>query len=620
MRRRAITALRRLLVPMAAVLFGVLVAIGVSSSGILDRVESDSIDARFSLRSVDPPDNIVVVQIGDEDIDTIGRWPFRRTKHAIAVDRLRKAGARLIVYDVQFTEESENPDDDWALYDALGRAGGGVLATSTSDANGHTHVLGGERWLKKIHARAAAANLPAEEGGIIRRYEPFTGKLASIAVVAARRVRPDAAPLSSFPDGHAWIDFRGRPGSFPTLSFADVIAKRPHFDPSQVRGKIVVIGASAPTLQDRHPTPTSGEKLMAGPEIQANAIWTALHDNPLRDGPGWIGRLAIALLALLPPLGMIGRRRFLMTLLVTTALAAGYAAVAMALFTHDLVVPFVIPLVALIASTAAAVLSGALLERAERRRVSRANLALKEELNDAHLEIVRRLAIAAESHDDETGGHIERISHLTHRLALAAGLPAEEAELIRHASLMHDVGKIATPDAILRKPGKLTDEEWVKMRQHTVEGARILQGSRSRLVQLAETIALSHHEKWDGSGYPNGVVGEAIPISGRITAVCDVFDALVSKRVYKGAWTMEQALDEIRDQAGRHFDPRLVEAFMEIVPDLPRWLTGGSTSTPADAIMREAAKDPAPTFVATVDAAPAAQPPAAPAEPTRARV
>jgi len=369
-------------------------------------------------------------------------------------------------------------------------------------------------------------------------------------VVAAQRLgkRP------RFPDGRlAWIDFRGAPGTFPTHSFADLVGGR--IKPAELRGKVVVIGASSPTLQDVHPTPTSGSGLMSGPEIQANALWTALHGNPLRDAAGWAGTLATLLLAVLAPLAMV-RRRFVLTVVFATLLAATYAIAAQALFNDGWVVPVAGPLLALATATLVALVVGGLLEARDRRRVARRNQVLQAELRDAHLEIVRRLAIAAESHDDQTGGHIERISGLTHRLALAAGMSEHDAEMIRHASLMHDVGKIATPDAVLRKPGKLDDEEWTIMRRHTLEGARILAGSRSRLVQMAESIAMTHHERWDGTGYPNGLARDDIPIEGRITAVCDVFDALMSRRHYKAAWSLEDTLAELRAQSGRQFDPR----------------------------------------------------------------
>ena len=560
------------------------VAVVLGSAGAFDRLENDTVDARFSLRQTETPDDIVVVAIDDETIDRLRGWPISRRRHARAVERADAAGARLIVYDVQFTEPSDDPGADLALYDAIGRAGGAVLATSTSDDRGRTEVLGGDESLAAIDSRAGSANLPAEEGGVIRHYEPATGRLAALAMVAAQRVDPAAAARAEFPEGHAWIDFRGGPGTFRTVQFLDLIEGR--VPRSLLQDKIVVIGASAPTLQDLHPTPTSGSRLMSGPEIQANAIWTALRGNPLRDAAGWAGTLAAALLAMLAPLAMV-RRRFLLTVVIATVLGAVHVVASHLLFSRGIVVDVVMPLTALLASTAAAITGGAVVEARERRRVARKNDRLREELNEAYLEIVRRLAIAAESHDDQTGGHIERISELTHRLALAVGVAEHEAEMIRHASLMHDVGKIATPDAVLQKPGKLTDAEWVVMRRHTTEGARILTGSRSRLVQMAEEIALTHHERWDGSGYPRRLQGQDIPLVGRITAVCDVFDALISKRHYKEAWTLQDALAEIARQAGRQFDPRLVEAFLALVPELPASLIGGHPG--ADQILRETA-------------------------------
>ncbi len=169
-----------------------------------------------------------------------------------------------------------------------------------------------------------------------------------------------------------------------------------------------------------------------------------------------------------------------------------------------------------------------------------------------------------ESRDGETGAHVERISRLCHDLALACGLDAAQAEEIGQASIMHDVGKIAVPDHILYKPGKLDDDEWAIMRTHATLGGDILAGSRVPVIQTAETIARTHHERWDGTGYPDRLSGEDIPLAGRICAVCDVFDALTSERPYKAAWTVEEALDEIREQSGHHFDPRLVDHFLAL--------------------------------------------------------
>ena len=179
------------------------------------------------------------------------------------------------------------------------------------------------------------------------------------------------------------------------------------------------------------------------------------------------------------------------------------------------------------------------------------------ELDDAHLDTLERLALAAEFRDDETGRHTERVGEAAAVLAAALGLPDEEVFLIRRAAPLHDVGKIGIPDSVLRKPGALTEAEWVTMKQHTTIGARILSGGRSRVVRLAELIALSHHEHWNGGGYPRGLAGEAIPLVGRIAMVADVFDALSSERVYRGAWGVIQVLNFIRDHAGRRFDPRI---------------------------------------------------------------
>ena len=181
------------------------------------------------------------------------------------------------------------------------------------------------------------------------------------------------------------------------------------------------------------------------------------------------------------------------------------------------------------------------------------------ELDDAHLDTLERLALAAEFRDDETGRHTERVGEAAAVLAAALGLPDEDVFLIRRAAPLHDVGKIGIPDSVLRKPGALTESEWVTMKQHTTIGARILSGGRSRVVRLAELIALSHHEHWNGGGYPHGLAGEAIPLVGRIAMVADVFDALSSERVYRGAWSVIQVLNFIRDHAGRRFDPRIAE-------------------------------------------------------------
>jgi putative two-component system response regulator len=196
------------------------------------------------------------------------------------------------------------------------------------------------------------------------------------------------------------------------------------------------------------------------------------------------------------------------------------------------------------------------------------SLVQAEEVRETRLQIIRCLGAAAEYRDNETGLHIVRMSHYAWRLAREIGYSDEAADELLNAAPMHDVGKIGIPDAVLLKPGKLDAAEWAIMRQHTVIGARIIGEHASGLLRLAATIALRHHEKWDGSGYPDGLAGEAIPLAARIIALVDVFDALTSVRPYKPAWPVEDAVAHIRKESGRHFDPALVEAFLRCLPDI----------------------------------------------------
>lgn len=196
------------------------------------------------------------------------------------------------------------------------------------------------------------------------------------------------------------------------------------------------------------------------------------------------------------------------------------------------------------------------------------SLVQAHEVMTTRLQIVQCLGRAAEYKDNETGMHVVRMSHYARTLAKAMGFPDQVADELLHAAPMHDVGKIGIPDAILTKPGKLSDYEWMVMKQHTVIGAEILGQHPSGLLNLAATIARSHHERWDGTGYPDGLKGENIPVAARIVAVADVFDALTSERPYKHAWPVDEALDFIRQQRGQHFDPAVVDVFIEHLPEI----------------------------------------------------
>src|SRR4051794_10804026 len=536
---------------------------------LLPGVQSDTVALRFPARQATTPNDVVVVGIDDVTFSDLSlQWPFPRRYHAKAIDRLKAAGARTIVYDVQFTEPTDDRDDE-ALFESVRRAGNVVLATSETDDRGRTNVLGGDANVAAAHAVVGASNLPTGAGGVFEKVTHSALGIDTLAVAAAKRAGATVPKASDFPSGGAWIDYAGGPGTVRTVSFSDVY--RGKVDPSVFRGKTVVVGASAPALQDVHATPASPHAVMSGPEIQANAIRTVSHGLSVRSAPLWYDLFAIVMLAMAPALAGL-RARPLAIGLVAPLVGIGWIAAAQLAFSAGWLVAVVWPLAALLMGTTGTIAARYLAELGERRRVTVYSELLErrvhertEELRETQLEIVRRLAQAAESRDGDTGQHIERMSLLCERLALAIGWSVTDAELLRHAAALHDVGKIGIPDRVLLKPGKLDDEEWKVMKTHAMIGASMLADSRSELLQVAESIARTHHERWDGTGYPARLRAEEIPLVGRICSICDVYDALVSPRPYKDPWAADDAIAEITAQSGRQFDPQLVEAFVGLL-------------------------------------------------------
>ncbi|MCS6918850.1 MAG: response regulator [Fimbriimonadales bacterium] len=204
----------------------------------------------------------------------------------------------------------------------------------------------------------------------------------------------------------------------------------------------------------------------------------------------------------------------------------------------------------------------ALLRIQNHMEIRRLHQTRTRELELARVEILERLARAAEYRDDTTGQHIVRVGRLSEQIGRVMGLNEELLFQLRHAAPLHDVGKIGIPDSILRKSGALSPEEWQVMQQHTVIGARILEGCPYPVIQMAHQIALTHHERWDGEGYPQGLQGEQIPLWGRIVAVADAYDAMTSDRPYRPAMSHEQSVEIIRAERGRQFDPSVVDAFL----------------------------------------------------------
>ena len=555
----------------AVALLACAAGLGARESGALEPLEREALKARFDVRGPEPVEGLLVVGI---DADTFNdlqiRWPFKRSLHGRVVGELHQAGARTIVYDVQFTEQTKLRED-LALYNALGDAGGGILATSESD-NGRTNVLGGDGNLRAIHARAAASDLRNDTSGAIASFPREIAGLDSIAVATTERLTGESPDPEGFRDGKAWIDYRGPPGTVPTVSFSDVL--HGNVPESEIRGRIVVVGGTAPTLRDVHSTPVGGEELMAGAEVQANAIWTALAGLPLRSAAPPLNLAILILLAMLAPLA---RWRLPLGAVsgVTVLAGAAFLAGAQLAFESGMILDVAAPLVALVIGAFGAIAWSEFAERRVRYRVSRDNELLEQrvrertaDLADAEREIAHRLGVAVEWRDAETGVHIERMGRMCERLAREVGMSVVEAELLRHASALHDVGKVGIPDDVLLKPAKLDPAEWAKMKTHTTIGASILSGSKSALVQMAEQIARSHHERWDGSGYPDGLEGDEIPLAARICAVCDVFDALLSPRPYKAPWPLPEVVRELALLRGTHLDPALVDAFLPLAGDL----------------------------------------------------
>jgi adenylate cyclase len=344
-RAKRLRSLLLLIVAVIAAGLGVL----AYSTDLLKGLEFDSVDARFSIRGEQPaPPDMIVVEIDDSTFQDLRlRWPFRRTVHAKVVDRLHRDRARVIAYDVQFSEASENVADDEALLRAVGRARNVVLGFTETDERGHANALGtgGDAVLASVGARAGSATLPPEAGGVLRKMAYAVGGLKSFSIVAAERANGRPIRRSTVPDGGAPIDYRGPPGTFRHVSFGSVA--RGKVAPGLFRDKTVIVGASSPSLQDVHATPTTGGELMSGPEVQANAIWTARKGFPLRETPGWLDVLLILVLGALPA---AASRRFsaLVVGMGTLVVVAGYCVAAQIGFDQGHILPFVYPIGALL--------------------------------------------------------------------------------------------------------------------------------------------------------------------------------------------------------------------------------------------------------------------------------
>jgi adenylate cyclase len=321
------------------------VMLGLYALDALKTLELRSVDTRFSVRGTQPqPKDLAVVAIDTATFNDLKvQWPFPRRFHAQVLDQLRKDGAKAVAFDVQFTEPTTRRDDN-ALIDAVGRAKNIVLATTEVDDKGHTAIFGGDQVLRSIGAKAGNALLPNDAGGTIRRTWYDARKLKTLGIVTAEDVLGKKIPRSALGGTTAWIDYRGGPGTIQTSSYSDV--KDGNFRTGTFKGRTVVIGPAAPTLGDVHPTSVTGQDLMSGAEIQANAIWTAQHGFPLQPLATWWTPLLIVLMAMAAPAAFLGLKPR-EAVLVLVLLALVYTVGSQMLFNRGTIVPVVYPMIAL---------------------------------------------------------------------------------------------------------------------------------------------------------------------------------------------------------------------------------------------------------------------------------
>ncbi len=358
---RRLTALLLLAAAVGAVALG----IAGYATGALKRADLSTVDLRFHVRGTQaPPADVVLVAIDDASIGQVDQWPFPRGLHAKVIDQLSAAGAKVIAYDVQFTEPSGDPRQDDRLITATRRAGNVVLATTEVDAQGRTRIFGGGRGLRISRGIPSSAQLPNDPGAIVRRTELSDSGLDTFPVAAARAFRDGDLPLPARND--QWIDFPGPGGTITTIPYAKALSGA--FDPSLVRGKVVVVGATASSLQDLHTTSTTGRQKMPGPEVQADAIQTALDGFPLQPAPGWVDVALIVLLGAAAPLLAI-RLKVLWALLLTALLAGLTALGAQLAFDAGVIVSVVYAGVACLIATIAMIALKGMASAFERERV-----------------------------------------------------------------------------------------------------------------------------------------------------------------------------------------------------------------------------------------------------------
>lgn len=560
-------------------------------AGFMRPAQSGLTDLMFPTEGGDP--GTVVVGVDAASVRQLGEWPWPRELQAELVSTLHQAGAKAIVLDAIYDRERE---DDAALVAAIREAGIVVIGAILSPGlrPGRLPTVGDDTYIPiSAIAEAAAAvgfvDFPTDSDGVVRTAPLVAAddrghllpslSFAAFSLLAGQgpgaiTVRPAGLQVADrlIPTDNRKlmrIDFSSRFASQKSAGHTSAVEVLSGLKTKKIEGKVVFVGVTEVLTKDLEDTPVDKAKGSPGVMIHAQAFQTMRARTFITP----VGALEVLAWAFVLAFGAaaagMGRRLWIGSAVALVCVGAYFVIAAVRFEASGSQMNLLWPPVAAALGTVSTIGLRFVAERARRREVER----LYEHLlatSVPDIEELEKLAQFAELKDDDTGKHIYRVGGYSQLIALASGLSEERAQTICDASKLHDSGKMGVPDAVLRKPGKLTDEEFDVMRRHPRDGHQRLEDSQSELIRIAAVIAHNHHERWDGSGYPNRTRGEDIPLEARIVAIADVFDALTSKRPYKEPWEPQRALDEIVRCAGTHFDPSLVEHFRGIFEDVVR--------------------------------------------------
>ncbi len=616
---------------MLITLIGIILIFFTDYVGLFEGINAYIYDLSFRIRgSNKPSENIIIVGIDEQTLAQLGRWPLRRIHYTTLLDRMREAS--VVGFDVIFSEQTEDDALLADAIRRQGKVILPVYFERGLNRIEPLPSLSPYR-LGHIHIEKGIDNVVREVFHTLHQKGTQAPSLSSVAyeitahTAMKRQPPPNTTSGALFQSDPAKINYYGKPGTFHHVSMLDII--KGEYPPAFFNGKIVLIGLTAPGLVDMISTPFSQQRdQMSGVEVHANILNNILDVNAIQDVDEWIiwaAAVAFSVLcfflfirfsekkaALLWLLSLVtitlgvfvlfsvfnrwmgpaifycsfsfvylltylfrlddAARKLDMKYLAVTNLLGGTAETPL-LVTHDSGLPGLLSSGGINTKIQRLIWVEHQYEKKLEHTISEKTHELSQALtmiNNMSNEMIIRLTAAAESKDDYTGEHISRIGLYAGKVAEKLAMPSDFIEKITLASAMHDIGKIGIPDHILMKPGELTPEEFEVIKNHTTIGAKILSGSAYPMIQMSAVIALSHHERWDGTGYPKRLKGSDIPVEARIIIICDIYDALRSKRPYKNPFDHKQAFTIITEGDEKtmpdHYDPDVLRAFIQISP------------------------------------------------------